>query len=177
MCTCSCCIWACAHLGCAVPQAVHRHSGSVMSVGHVDDRLSDGLDHLLLESQQARRNNYYSIFSSNEAAIFSFCSLIHGNFKKRLTVLCFSGAHWKKSRKTLWTRECLITCSLKYKKTVQVINKHPDKIKYKQNFKNRATAVNGISTLDSLFILPFDPYSNPGIQLHFLFDSFAADFS
>lgn len=68
-----------------------------------------------IATNRARTNNYYSIFSSNEAVIFSFCSLIHGNFKKRLTVLCFSGAHWKKSRKTLWTRECLITCSLKYK--------------------------------------------------------------
>lgn len=42
------------YLGCAVPQAVHGHPRSVVSVSHVDDGLSDGLDHLL-NSQSGSR--------------------------------------------------------------------------------------------------------------------------
>lgn len=49
------CVCLCAHLGRPVPQTVHCHPCAVVRVSHVDDRLSDGLDHLLLTSEQTQR--------------------------------------------------------------------------------------------------------------------------
>lgn len=49
------CVCLRAHLGCPVPQTVHCHPCAVVRVSHVDDRLSDGLDHLLLTSEQTQR--------------------------------------------------------------------------------------------------------------------------
>lgn len=49
------CVCLRAHLGRPVPQTVHCHSCAVVRMSHVDDRLSDGLDHLLLTSEQTQR--------------------------------------------------------------------------------------------------------------------------
>lgn len=45
---CHCwCVCVFTHLGCPVPQTIHGHACAIVCVSHVDDRLSDGLDHLL----------------------------------------------------------------------------------------------------------------------------------
>lgn len=98
----SVCVFVRAYLGRPVPQAVHGYSCAVVRVSHIDDRLSDGLDHLLLAPQQTSERKNSAVFSSWKDQ----------RFPGFLTVLCLSGANVKKSRKTLWTRECLITCSL-----------------------------------------------------------------
>ena len=38
-----------------MPQTVHGYSCAIVRVSHIDDRLSDGLDHLLLTSQQSHQ--------------------------------------------------------------------------------------------------------------------------
>lgn len=51
------CVCVCVYLGCPVPQAVHGDSCAVVSVSHVDDRLSDGLDHLLLTKMYTKQRD------------------------------------------------------------------------------------------------------------------------
>lgn len=96
------CIFVCTYLGCPVPQTVHGYSCSIVRVSHIDDRLPDGLDHLLLTLQQTHQSEISAGFRLEQITKVS----------RFLTVLCLSGANVKKSKKTLWTRECLITCSL-----------------------------------------------------------------
>lgn len=48
------CVCVYTHLGCPVPETVHCHSCSIVCVSHVDDRLSDRLNHFLLTSEQTQ---------------------------------------------------------------------------------------------------------------------------
>lgn len=67
------CVCLCAHLGRPVPQTVHRHSCAVVCVSHVDDRLSDGLDHLLLTSQQTpTKEKKHVTVSTKVTCLFCF---------------------------------------------------------------------------------------------------------